>query len=186
MEILDQPPVDPTITNVKYGGFWSRFGALFIDGLVLAPVSFGLNYLNISSWKSSLLLILITLVSIAYKPFMEYTYGATLGKMALKLKVTNLNFESANLSEILLRNIFHIVPQLLALLLTVGVYGNADFESVEGWGDYTLFMQQFSVLQYINYTAGLITVVEAIMLLADDQKRTLHDRIGKTFVIDQS
>jgi uncharacterized RDD family membrane protein YckC len=186
-EILDRSSHQQTTDNVKYGGFWSRFGALLLDGLILAPISFGITYFNITSWKSSLLLFLISVIAIAYKPFMEFTYGATLGKMVLKLRVTNTNLEKANLAEILLRNVFHIVPQLVTLLLSIGmIYNNPDFEAVDGWGDYTVFISQFSLLQYINLANGLITIVDAIMLATDEQKRSLHDRIGGTLVIDQS
>ncbi|HEV8513079.1 MAG TPA: RDD family protein [Cyclobacteriaceae bacterium] len=189
-EVLDQSlfnqPTDAKPANVKYAGFWSRFGALIIDGIILAPISFGLTYFNISSWKSTALLVLISLVGIGYKPYMELMYGATWGKMALKLTVTNKNFERANLSEILFRNVFHIVPQLISLLITISIYNNADFESVSGWGEFTSFSQQFPLLQYFNYASGSITIIDAIMLAADDQKRSLHDRIGGTFVIDQS
>jgi len=187
-EVLDQPLFNETTTgNIKYGGFWARLGAQFLDGLILVPISFGLTYFNTTSWKSALLLVIVTAIGIAYKPFMEFTYGATFGKMALKLKVTNTDFEKADLLEILLRNIFHIVPQLITLLLTITmVYNNPDFESVSGWGEYTTFTQQFSVLQYVNYAAGLIMIIDAIMLAADEQKRSLHDRIGGTFVIYQS
>ena len=134
-----------------------------------------------------MLLALITIVGIGYKPFMEFTYGATWGKMALKLKVTNMSFEKAELSEILLRNIFHILPTLLTLVYTITVvYTNSDFEEVSGWTDYTRFLQQFKVLSYINYGSGLIMLADIILLVSDEQKRSLHDRIGKTLVIDQS
>ena len=185
-EILDHS-TERTTSNVKYGGFWVRFGALLLDGLILAPISIGLNYFNITSWKSSLLLVLITVIGTAYKPFMEFTYGATFGKMALKLKVTNTNFEKANLMEILLRNVFHIAPQVVTLLISVGsIYNNSDFESVSSWSEYTGFVQQFSVMQYTSYASGIITIIDAIVLITDEQKRSLHDRIGGTLVIDQS
>jgi uncharacterized RDD family membrane protein YckC len=185
-DILDQLPTNQATGNVKYGGFWSRFGALFLDGLILAPITFGLTYMNVSSWKSTMLMILISIVGIGYKPFMEFTYGATWGKMALKLKVTNANFGKADLTEILFRNIFHILPQLIVLLVSIStVYNDPDFESVSGWTDYAGFLEKFAVLKYINYTSGLITIAEAIMVATDDQKRSLHDRIAKTFVIEQ-
>jgi hypothetical protein len=56
MEILDAPQTETIDPNtVIYGGFWVRFGAMFIDGLVLAPVSVGVTYYNATSAKSPLL-----------------------------------------------------------------------------------------------------------------------------------
>lgn len=183
-EVVPQPQLDQAF-SVKYGGFWPRLGALLLDGLILSPFSLGLSYLNIVYWKSSWLLVFITVVGIGYKPVMEFMFNATLGKMVLNLKVVNMNFELCSAREIVLRNIFHILPSFLALLITVGIYNNPDFESVSGWMEYSRFVQRFPALRYINYCAGLIGIIDAIMLIADDQKRSLHDRIGGTFVVEQ-
>jgi uncharacterized RDD family membrane protein YckC len=185
-QILDEPIIQTNRDAIKYGGFWPRFGALLLDGLILAPITFGIMYFNIIAWKSSLLMILLTLISIAYKPFLEYSYGATWGKMALKLKVVNLQFERASLQEILLRNVFHIVPSLITLFFSIGLYNDPEFESVTGFMQYSAFTRNFPILQYISYCSGAITLIDAIVLLADTQKRSLHDKIGQTYVIDQS
>ena len=181
-EILDQPLIE-TNQNITYGGFWSRLGALIIDGIVLAPISFGVLFFNITHWKNSLVLILATLVNTGYKPLMEFFCGATLGKMSFDLKVVNLKYDKASLSEILLRNVFHIVPSLVSLIITVGIYELPEFESVSGYGDYSELMSGFAFLQMINYLGAAIIVVDAIVLLADPYKRSLHDKIGRTYVI---
>jgi uncharacterized RDD family membrane protein YckC len=185
-EVLDQSFVQPERSAIKYGGFWQRFGAVIIDGLIWSPVSFGITYFNIINWKSPLILVIISLIGVAYKPFMEYTYGATWGKMALKLKVTNLELETASLQEILLRNVFHIVPTLISLVFSIGMYMDPGFQSISGFMEFSTFSEQFTSLQTISYMSGLITIVDAIMLAADSQKRSLHDRIGGTLVLDQS
>jgi uncharacterized RDD family membrane protein YckC len=186
MDVLDQPLVQADTATVKYGGFWSRFGALILDGFILAPFSLGLSYFNITSWKSSLALVVITLIGLAYKPFMEFNYGATLGKMAFKLKVVNNDLERASLGEILLRNIFNIVPSLITLFVTLGVYADPEFGDITGFMEYTAFTQQYAALQFISYGSGILSIIDGIVLIADDQKRSLHDKIAKTFVVDQS
>lgn len=183
--ILDQPFSQPENAKVTYGGFWVRLGALLLDGIILAPISFGLTYFNIIEWKSSMLFIAITVVGTAYKPFMEYTYGATLGKMALKLKVVTQTYEKADLGKILLRNIFNILPALVTLVLTLGMFADPDFESVTGFQDYAIFSQRFTSSQYFSYANSVLMLVEAIMIGTDDQKRSLHDRIAGTYVIER-
>lgn len=187
MEILDAPQSHTTIdpNTVVYGGFWVRFGAMFIDGLVLAPVSVGLMYYNATSSKNALLLAAITLLSLAYKPVMEYIYGATLGKMALRLRVVDAQFEKAGLQEILLRNIFHIVPSLVTLAFTVSIYLNPEFQDVDGFMEYSQYTGQFKSLQIMNFVSGLITIVDAIVLVSDSRKRSLHDKIAQTYVIER-
>jgi uncharacterized RDD family membrane protein YckC len=185
MEVLDGAPVSISHNEVVYGGFWVRFGAMIVDGLVLAPLTVSVSYFNVISWKSSGALIVLTLLSVMYKPFCEFYYGATLGKMALRLKVVNLQFEKANLEEVLLRNIFHIVPSLIVLAFSIVLYNEPEFQEIDGYMEYATFSQQFSYLNIVTYLSAIITLVDGIMLIADNQKRSLHDRIGKTFVVER-
>ncbi|MEX1241680.1 MAG: RDD family protein [Cyclobacteriaceae bacterium] len=184
-QILDQPLIQTNVNSVKYGAFWPRLGALIVDGLVLAPVTFGINYLNITSWKSPIIYILVALLSVTYKPVMEYVYGATLGKMVLKLKVVNLKFEKATFSEILFRNVFHIVPSVVTMFLSITIYQNPEFASVSGYSEYSIFISEMKALQIINLATGLIIIADAIVLLADKYNRAWHDKIGGTFVIEK-
>jgi uncharacterized RDD family membrane protein YckC len=185
MEIIDEPIFQQLKSDVKYAGFWQRFGALIVDGLVLGPLTFGVSYYNIISWKSPLILVVVTLVGLAYKPFMEFKYGATLGKMALSIKVTNLAFGKPELSEILLRNIFHLGSGLLSLFFTLSIYNSPGFEAVTGFMEYSQYSTQSPLLQYTSWASSVITIVDAIVLLADKQNRSLHDRIGGTVVIEK-
>jgi uncharacterized RDD family membrane protein YckC len=184
--ILDQPVIQQQKSNTKYGSFWERVGAITLDWIILVPVSFGISYVNTTSWKSSLILILISIVGTGYKPFMEFRYGATLGKMAVKLRVTNTEFEEASLAAILLRNIFHIVPAFITLLFTLAMYNDPGFESVSGLMEFGTLSQQYATLQYINYAVGFLGFIDAIVMAADQRKRSLHDRIGGTVVINAS
>lgn len=183
-DILDQPFVQPDRTNVKYGGFWQRFGALIVDGIIFAPFTIGVSFLS-TSWQTSMLAILISVVGLAYKPYMEYAYGATWGKMLLKLKVTNNNFENASLGAILLRNIFYIIPDLIALVFSIMTFSDPEFQSV-GWTKLGGFTDSFGYMQIVNQLTGLFAIVDAIVLGVDPQKRSIHDRIAGTLVLDES
>ncbi|HYC87298.1 MAG TPA: RDD family protein, partial [Chryseosolibacter sp.] len=119
MDVLDQPLVTSEQRVVQYAGFGVRLGAMIIDSLIIGVVTLAATYYNIFTAKSTLLLIIVTLVSTAYKPLMEYFFGATVGKMALRLKVVNTQLDRADFSEIFLRNIFNIIPSLITLVLTV-------------------------------------------------------------------
>lgn len=187
MDVLDETLLDtkPKI-EVKYGRFWSRFGATILDSLVLLPISFGINYFNIISWKNVFVLVALELVTIAYKPFMEATYGATLGKMALNLKVVNLEYEQASLAQILMRNIFHLVPSIISLFFTVMIYADPEFESISGFMEYSAFARSYGALGVISSLSAVVTVIDGIVMIADEKSRSLHDKIGGTYVIDRS
>jgi uncharacterized RDD family membrane protein YckC len=183
--ILDDSLIRDENIKVRYGAFWPRVGAYLVDAIVLTPISFGLTYFNITSWKSTGIMLLVAFVSVAYKPFMEFYYGATLGKMASNLKVTNQQFERANLQEILIRNIFFIVPTLLSAFLSLDMYSDAEFESVSGYMEFVELSKQYRTSQFVSYISGLVIIVDCIMLGTDDRKRSLHDRMAGTFVIEK-
>jgi uncharacterized RDD family membrane protein YckC len=179
--ILDQPAIQQDKSQIKYGTFWRRVGGTFLDWLVMVPFSYGIAYLNSASWRSSVILVLLSLIPLGYKPLMEFRYGATLGKMALNLRVRNLEFAEASLGAILLRNIFHIIPLLISLLSTLAVYNNFDLGLVKVAG----FRQHYFEIQHITFAFFFLSIIDAIALAADPRKRSLHDRIGGTVVVNQ-
>ena len=180
MEVIDAPVIAKTTT---YGGFWVRLGALLIDGLVLAPFIYGVGYFNIIHWKSLEVLVLISLIGMMYKPLMEFKYRATLGKMAFRLIVTNSIFEPPSVNDILMRNIFHIVGTILSLLATVVIYQADGFEYIDGWLEYSAFANQFIGNQVVSWLIIIIMLIDMVVLIGDNKKCSLHDKIGKTYVI---
>lgn len=107
---LDMSWTEPTSTR-KYAGFWRRFAAYSIDGLVLlvaaVPLALALAFIfgpSSDSSSSASVSLLLDLVSIAggwlYFALMESSSKqATLGKMAVGIKVTDENGERLSLGR---------------------------------------------------------------------------------------
>lgn len=182
-QILDSPIKQPVEHHVTYAGFWPRLGAIFLDGLVIGIPTFALTYFNVVSWKSSGLLILVSIIGTVYKPFMEFQYGATLGKMALNLRVVNLDLQKPTITEILLRNIFNIATNFLSIVSTFIIFNSSEFQTVTGYMQFNAILASQSGSTVIRGVTALIGLVEFICLVSDKQSRALHDRIGKTYVI---
>jgi uncharacterized RDD family membrane protein YckC len=87
--------------QVKYAGFWIRYVANFVDGLVLiipqVIVSFILGSTSPISKISGLL------VSWIYFIWMTNSYQATLGKRAVGIRVLSDNSEKLSLGQIIIR-----------------------------------------------------------------------------------
>ena len=115
-----------------YGGFWARFGAAFIDILVFVPIILFSNY-NIISIKSIALLYVLTLISALYKPLMELKYGATLGKMALRLKVVNHNLEPINVDQAFMRYLPWAISIIFQLMAATVMYNAENFQQIDTW-----------------------------------------------------
>lgn len=143
-----------------YGGFWRRFLAKFLDGLILGTVGVGINVLcavimfgtgnyvtgieNVGP-ASFIVYQLVTtgigiVLGIAYAVFFIRRYSATPGKMALGLKLVRPDGSPLSVGRIIGR---HFAEWINAFTLLIGY----------------------------------------IIAAFDDEKRALHDRICDTRVI---
>jgi uncharacterized RDD family membrane protein YckC len=177
--------LDVEIPQITYGTFWPRVGAVFIDGLIISPFILPFTFYNMTHWKNPALYVLVSLIGLAYKPFCEFMYGYTIGKKVLKLKVVNLQYGKASLAEVLGRNIFNLTTGLVSLFLTLSVFALPGFEEVHSFMEYSTFVSQQQTLNWFGRLSSSHYLIDAIFLWTDNKKRTLHDRIGRTYVIKQ-
>ena len=85
-----------------YAGFWKRFYAFWIDFIVLLPFWFLFLFLDgLSKDVAIIVAILSPVIYWFYNIYFHGKWGATLGKMALKIKVvkekdgSNITFREA-------------------------------------------------------------------------------------------
>lgn len=95
----------PEVPAIKYGGFWLRFAASFIDGILLtsliAIIVFGLSMVG----NGILILFVPTLAVWAYQVLMVGMYQATLGKMAIGLHIERTDGGKIGFGRAFLREI---------------------------------------------------------------------------------
>ncbi|MDI6831491.1 MAG: RDD family protein [Actinomycetota bacterium] len=143
----------------RYAGFWIRFVAAFIDGIIVSVAFLPLNLIFSAlsdrfyfwgswDWREGVsvgLVILFNLIRIgvgwAYYTVMTGRYGATLGKMLLKLKVVGEDMGPVS-------------------------YGTAALREIVG-----------------KFLSGLVCALGYIWAGFDDRKQAWHDKIAHTFVI---
>jgi uncharacterized RDD family membrane protein YckC len=162
------PPLYTAATTggLRYAGFWIRFAAVIIDGMVLGALSSVIFFIFFGSTLFSMFQALAQgadpsqsaafagvfgatmgvfqlfalAFQIAYLSFMWFRWGATLGQMTLGLKV--------------------VKPDGSPLTLNTAI-GRA----------------------FAYYLSWLILCIGYMMAGWDDQKRALHDRLADTRVI---
>ena len=126
---LDEP--------VVYAGFWERFAAAFIDGIILVIPSFLLAYLMPEGVSN----ILGLLIGWLYSALQESGPAqATIGKKAMGLKVTSVSGDPITFGQATGRHFGKIIS---AIILMIGY----------------------------------------LMMLWDNKKQTLHDKMADTLVV---
>lgn len=165
----------------QFAGFWIRVGATFIDALVYLPLV-GLNFYNLYEIKSLPLQLIIALVVTVYKPFMEYKYGATLGKMAVKIKVVNTNFEPLTMSQAIVRYSPWLLSQIVSVIGTVLLYLNPAFQEATTMVEVgTLQNEGFSSI--LGTTTSFLVLVSCIVVAFNNTKQGLHDMLANTYCV---
>ncbi|HEU4471509.1 MAG TPA: RDD family protein [Flavisolibacter sp.] len=125
--------------RIVYGGFWPRFLAAFIDGIILGVV----NAITLFIGGEAMPNVLGLIVGWLYYAFQEASpAGATLGKRALNLKVVTENGEQLSFGQATGRYFGKIISTIILL---------------------------------IGY----------LMMLWDEKKQTLHDKMVSAIVIVQ-
>ncbi|UJH68842.1 RDD family protein [Allomuricauda sp. SCSIO 65647] len=172
--------------KIEYANFWTRFGAYFLDILIIAPISLGLNYINFLHFKSFWVYLLITILGLLYKPYFEYKYGATFGKMATNLKVTDYSFNQIDFQRSIIRSLIFILPSTILIPIQYMAYHNPALMDINSFWEFsTLVAQTYPAQNVFSCLSTVLVITDLIVLLADDMKkqRSLHDRIAKTYVI---
>ncbi|MEK9159812.1 MAG: RDD family protein [Patescibacteria group bacterium] len=121
------------VKSLSYGGFWIRFLAYFIDGILLS-VAAGLLFGNTcegagycagyDGWR--------TLIPVAYFIGFWTWKGATPGKMICKLKIVDLHGGPINIKTAALRFVGYI---LSGVALCIGFIWIGFDEKKQGWHD---------------------------------------------------
>lgn len=170
-EIIDYNADEHVSDKVTLAGIGNRFVAIFIDGLLLGPIFILLNIYTIE--YHIYIEIILLLVHIAYKPWMEYQYGATLGKMVMKIRVVNQNFQPITLEQAILRSIIYSISSIYSIVtLLMFLLFNIGMVDLLGWN--------------IDYLGGGLRYLFSISCLFahfNEYDETLHDIMAKTYVI---
>jgi uncharacterized RDD family membrane protein YckC len=162
---------------VRYAGFWIRLVAAALDGMLVWVLWFGLNS-AVGVWLarrplhdySIILRFRIALnamqlaVAICYYTLFVGRYGATLGKMAVGLRIRIADGRTVSYGRALCR----YFAQPIALPMFVLAFVLPAQITTRGLGVIIWFV----ILAFFHGIAGF-----------DSEKRTLHDRICNTRVV---
>lgn len=174
------------LQSFTYTKFWPRVGAFLIDRVVMLAITPLVLY-NTTHWRSYLFFTGLVLVQFIYKPFLEYEYGATLGKMALGIKVVNYQYQKPGFKEIFLRNIIVVTEFILTLAFGLyNYYYHPALSHTQNSSQIGSYGTMYFVIIIADAILFILNIIDALFLATAKDGRSLHDRIGKTFVVRTS
>lgn len=122
----DQPAEEEDYRRMTYAGFWTRFVAALLDGLILAVPSFAVGFVvGIFGMSAGLGPLEIQLISQFLGVLIGWLYAAsmesssnqgTLGKMALGIKVTDMNGRRISFGQASGRHFAKILSGIILLI----------------------------------------------------------------------
>lgn len=183
-QILDDQYIESgTPNNYEHAGFGIRVGASLIDALVMIPFIV-LSMYNLISIKSIGLLIGAAMVSALYKPFMEYRWGATLGKMATSLKVMTTQYQPLTVVHTIKRSLPFLLSQVFSLLVMLQDFTTEGFDEARTFLDYSMFSaSQDQTMNNASTTVSILILISCLWILANPLKQALHDLFAETYCL---
>lgn len=165
-------------------GFWIRTGAYFLDAVIMLPIT-AISIFNMMQLKSMIIMIIICVIGMAYRPVLHGLYGATLGKMAFKIWVRKEDGSSITMAQAWLRSLLFTLAGILGLISTTLIFLSDGFEDSFGFIKWSQFVQENTnpTLSIVTNVLGVVVFIAMVMVAFTDRKRGLHDMIGKTYCI---
>jgi len=182
-EILDENDYNK-VRNVQYAGFGERLLASILDSLIMMTPVVGFMYLGFVN-KSLTYLLASAVVGMLYKPIMEGVWGATLGKMILKIKMVDTNLDQIDLGQSILKNAIYIISSLIGILGHFWLVSTDAFQESEGFVEASAAGQE-SPYTMVGYIWLVVILISCFAMLASNLKQTLHDRLAGTYCVKNS
>lgn len=174
--------------NHVYAGFGRRLGAALVDILVLMPAAVTFFYLQGIEIKVAIISLVISAILYSlYSLYFHYKFGATLGKMAVDIKVTLPDGSKIGFKQALLRSSVDLVYALLTTAAQIIAISKISPELYldATWYERTTYLTALQPT-WANISDWLFQLwywSEFIVLLLNKRKRALHDFIAGTVVI---
>ena len=179
------------MTDMTYATFWRRFGAYWLDLLIMIPL------VAISFWgqEQSRLFQLYwflpgMLIGVLYHVYLVKRYGGTPGKLILNIKIAKLDGSDVGYREASLRYLvlFCLTFSMsFASIMVISGMTDAEYFSMD-WtqrAEYTI--ENVPNWYHIAQIALNIWIwSEFIVMLTNKKRRALHDFMAGTVVINKS
>ena len=178
------PPTEP-----QYAGFWRRVAAHLIDSVALGLALLAIILITLGNNSLYLLTLVVPgVLSIIYQLYLTTKYGATLGKMAMGIKIVRLDGSPIGFAQANVRYSPYLILGIIAVMGNIEAFNNIPVPSIffeHGWSDRSRLVQQYQpIWVFLSSVVGMLfALADAIALLISKQKLSVHDRMASTMVV---
>jgi uncharacterized RDD family membrane protein YckC len=173
--------------EMRYAGFWSRFVAGLIDGVVWVPVIVLAVWLDGVSYAGAVISAFVgPAFLIPYNVGLVAVYGGTVGKLMRGLRVRQVNGAAATWANAWRRSSVDIVFSASGAIFTLIALTrmNAEVYFDAGWQSRSEILgEAIPAYQWFYWASFFWTLSEFVVLLSNKKRRALHDFIGGTVVV---
>lgn len=160
--------------QTAYAGFWERFAASFIDGLIVGIPLLIIEYLLSLDTNSIPVLLANQLVGWLYYSLQDSSpHMATLGKRAMNIKVSDLDANRIPFSQATGRYFAKTIPSYFVIIVTYFFKPSPGNVQPGSLGSFVLWLLVVFLFALIWY----------LYMLFDSRNQTLYDKIAGTVVI---
>ena len=175
---------------MRYGTFWQRVAASLIDGLVLLPVICAeLCIYDLSREVAMALLVPSALLGFGYTIYFHARFGQTVGKRVMGIQVVRCDGSAIGWHEACRRSAVDVLfstLHIVASLVAFSQIGEGVYEAL-GWVQRGKLLTQNEPAW--SSWAGWVSLGwfwgEVVVLLFTRERRSLHDFIAGTVVIQE-
>jgi len=169
---------------MKPAGFWVRFAAVFIDGLLFLPFTGANSVATHYGYRDFAIvsLALGTIFGAVYSVWCHHRYEQTVGKYLLDLRVLPIEGRQISLVQSCLRSSVDIGISLLSAGVSICLMLSVTSEDFtkDRWSQLVLHSPSVWAVGVLGFLWGTATVIS---VLAQPEKKALHDLIAGTKVV---
>jgi uncharacterized RDD family membrane protein YckC len=113
---------------------------------------------------------------------MESKYGATLGKMAVEIKVTDEAGSMIDLKTSFIRSSPDILSSIIGLIGILIFLNSPDTQLAETFDEIIILINSASV-EPLETLVNLFLIIDALFVAFTHRKRAIHDFMAKTYCV---
>jgi len=169
-----------------YATFLQRLGAFFLDAFIVnLPLTFLTFYGLLTSNMNYIILSIVMLT--LYKILTEGTFGSTLGKHILRIRMVDDSGQTIDMNQSVLKNMIYLIQNSLSILSFQYIQSQLTLEEDDQMINMINQMNAMTDNPY-NISSQFITFLILVsctsILFNPITKQTIHDKLANVFCID--